>query len=187
VRTVAIPVPVIPELEAQIQLIGDLGPDSLVFPANKSTDGMRPFHTERSAGSGGRRLRTSKDCRKVCASMTCARPGHTLAATTGASTRELMARMGHASPPAALIYQHASANRDRAIAVRSRRVSLPAPLVPSALLRLPEVILDGDWQPFVCPRGGFSGRLVGRGLRSRRDPGPLTSHRRVTVSQVQLR
>lgn len=42
--------------------------------------------------------------------------GNTLAASTGASTKELMARMGHASPRAALIYQHATAERDRAIA-----------------------------------------------------------------------
>jgi integrase len=42
--------------------------------------------------------------------------GNTLAAATGASTRELMARMGHASAQAALIYQHATADRDRAIA-----------------------------------------------------------------------
>ena len=35
----------------------------------------------------------------------------TLAATTGATTRELMARMGHSSPRAALIYQHAAADR----------------------------------------------------------------------------
>ena len=42
--------------------------------------------------------------------------GNTLAAATGASTRELMVRMGHASPRAALIYQHASRERDHAIA-----------------------------------------------------------------------
>lgn len=42
--------------------------------------------------------------------------GNTLAAATGASTRELMARMGHASPRAALIYQHATRERDMAIA-----------------------------------------------------------------------
>jgi integrase len=42
--------------------------------------------------------------------------GNTLAATTGASTKELMARMGHASPRAALIYQHATSDRDQAIA-----------------------------------------------------------------------
>lgn len=40
----------------------------------------------------------------------------TLAARTGATTKELMARLGHASANAALIYQHASAERDRSIA-----------------------------------------------------------------------
>ncbi|MGX5182582.1 tyrosine-type recombinase/integrase [Streptomyces avermitilis] len=42
--------------------------------------------------------------------------GNTLAASTGASTRELMSRMGHSAARAALIYQHASADRDRLIA-----------------------------------------------------------------------
>jgi integrase len=42
--------------------------------------------------------------------------GNTMAAETGASTRELMERMGHDSSHAALIYQHGSARRDRAIA-----------------------------------------------------------------------
>lgn len=40
----------------------------------------------------------------------------TLAARTGATTKELMARLGHASPRAALIYQHATDDRDRRIA-----------------------------------------------------------------------
>ena len=40
----------------------------------------------------------------------------TLAATTGASTKELMRRAGHSSPAAALRYQHATEDRDRAIA-----------------------------------------------------------------------
>ena len=42
--------------------------------------------------------------------------GNTLAASSGASTRELMHRMGHASMRAALIYQHATSKRDREIA-----------------------------------------------------------------------
>ena len=42
--------------------------------------------------------------------------GNTLAASTGASLKELMTRMGHASPRAALIYQHASHERDKVIA-----------------------------------------------------------------------
>lgn len=40
----------------------------------------------------------------------------TLAASTGAGTKELMHRLGHASPRAALIYQHATRERDVAIA-----------------------------------------------------------------------
>jgi len=40
----------------------------------------------------------------------------TLAARTGATTKELMARLGHASPQAAMIYQHAASDRDRSIA-----------------------------------------------------------------------
>jgi len=50
--------------------------------------------------------------------------GNTLAASTGASTRELMARMGHASMQAALIYQHASPERDEAIARALSQIAL---------------------------------------------------------------
>lgn len=42
--------------------------------------------------------------------------GNTMSAATGASTRELMARMGHRSSRAALLYQHATQDRDDAIA-----------------------------------------------------------------------
>jgi integrase len=41
---------------------------------------------------------------------------NTITAAAGASTRELMERMGHASSDAALRYQHATRDRDRAIA-----------------------------------------------------------------------
>jgi integrase len=40
------------------------------------------------------------------------------AASAGASTRELMSRLGHASPAAALRYQHATVERDQVIAER---------------------------------------------------------------------
>ncbi|MFI6797171.1 tyrosine-type recombinase/integrase [Streptosporangium canum] len=42
--------------------------------------------------------------------------GNTLAAMTGASLKELMARMGHSSTKAAMIYLHTAKDRDRAIA-----------------------------------------------------------------------
>jgi Phage integrase family len=40
----------------------------------------------------------------------------TLAAATGATTKELMERMGHASPAVALRYQHVMADRQAALA-----------------------------------------------------------------------
>ena len=42
--------------------------------------------------------------------------GATLAAATGATTKELMRRLGHSSPAAALLYQHAADDRDAGIA-----------------------------------------------------------------------
>ena len=42
--------------------------------------------------------------------------GNTLAAATGASTKELMSRMGESSSRAALIHQHATQDRDAVIA-----------------------------------------------------------------------
>lgn len=54
--------------------------------------------------------------------------GNNLAASTGASTRELMHRMGHSSMRAALIYQHATSERDREIAAgMDRRIEKQDP------------------------------------------------------------
>ena len=49
--------------------------------------------------------------------------GATLAATAGASTRELMRRIGHASPTAALRYQHATDDRDSALAAALSQIA----------------------------------------------------------------
>lgn len=48
--------------------------------------------------------------------------GNTMAAAQGASLRELMERMGHSSPRAALIYLHATRERDEAIAAGMGKV-----------------------------------------------------------------
>ena len=115
-RTVALPAPVVDEMRAHLALVGNHGQDALVFPADKSTDGTRPFHAE-ALGRQWRKALVSVDGLPPGLVFHDLRhTGNTLAAGTGASTRELMARMGHASPRAALIYQHASAERDRAIA-----------------------------------------------------------------------
>jgi integrase len=55
----------------------------------------------------------------------------TLAAQTGASTKELMARLGHASPRASLIYQHAAEERERRIADQLDQLTEAlAPIIP---------------------------------------------------------
>jgi integrase len=41
-----------------------------------------------------------------------------LAAQQGATLKELMARLGHSTPAAAMVYQHAAAQRDKAIAAK---------------------------------------------------------------------
>ncbi len=48
--------------------------------------------------------------------------GNDLAARSGASTRELMNRMGHSTMAAALIYQHPTDERARQIAARLSEV-----------------------------------------------------------------
>jgi integrase len=56
--------------------------------------------------------------------------GATLAAAAGASTAELMHRLGHASPAAALIYQHARTERDSEIARALDALTSGATMVP---------------------------------------------------------
>jgi integrase len=54
----------------------------------------------------------------------------TLAAIGGATTRELMARLGHSSQQAAIRYQHATADRDAAIAEALAGMVTAAGLAP---------------------------------------------------------
>jgi integrase len=110
-RTVSIPPHIIPELANHLARYLGVDATSHVFTSPDGTLLRRSNFNRRmwqpaclEAGIKGFRFH---DLRHT---------GNTLAASTGASTRELMARMGHASPRAALIYQHATADRDRAVA-----------------------------------------------------------------------
>jgi integrase len=109
VRTVAIPAVLVPELEAHLGRWAAPGIDGWVFPGAKD----QPFRRASLYTAWRRATRATglehlhfHDLRHT---------GATLAAMTGATTKELMSRLGHASPRAALIYQHATAERDRAI------------------------------------------------------------------------
>jgi hypothetical protein len=56
--------------------------------------------------------------------------GNQFTANAGANPRELMARMGHDSPRAALIYMHSSDRRQRTLAdavAKAARADLPSP------------------------------------------------------------
>lgn len=109
-RTVHIPPHLIPEVEWHLEKYVRCVPDAMVFTGPRDGTVRRnnfngTWHRARAA-AGVPALRFH-DLRHLAA---------TLAATTGATTRELMASMGHASPRAALIYQHATRDRDMAIA-----------------------------------------------------------------------
>ena len=70
--------------------------------------------------------------------------GNTFAAQSGASLRDLMVRMGHDSPAAALIYQHSSRASDEAIAA-ALDAQLTARL--QAAETIPVTVLGPMWAP----------------------------------------
>ncbi len=108
-RVVSIPFALIDDLRQHLDRYAEPGPDGLVFVGPK--------------GGPLRRANWSARWNKVVAEVgldglhfhDLRHTGNTLAASTGASTRELMTRMGHSSSRAALIYQHASQDREMAI------------------------------------------------------------------------
>ena len=59
----------------------------------------------------------------------------TLSAQTGATTKEIMARLGHARARAAMVYQHATEDRDRLIAERLTAMAQQAGLATVTSLR----------------------------------------------------
>ena len=109
-RVVSIPEMLIPELVVHVERYVGAEPESLVFTGGRGAPIRRSYWGRvwrAAADSVGMHGFHFHDLRHT---------GNTLAAATGASTKELMARMGHASPRAALIYQHATRERDQAIA-----------------------------------------------------------------------
>jgi integrase len=109
-RTLTLPAPIIPELENHLAMYGQPGIDGLVFTGDKGGP-LRDHVWQTKWGRARRAVGLPNlhfhDLRHVA---------NTLTAASGASTRELMHRMGHSSAGAALRYQHATRDRDAAIA-----------------------------------------------------------------------
>ncbi len=112
VRTVALPPHLVPVVEDHLQhWVGPAPADFLFTGPNSAALYRATFNAawDRSCRAVGMAGFHFHDLRHT---------GNTLAAGTGASTKELMSRMGHASARAALLYQHASSERDVVIAER---------------------------------------------------------------------
>jgi integrase len=106
-RTISVPRPVMNALVRHLETFTALEPEALVIVGREgaclSRDALQGSW-ERARVAIGRPDLRLHDMRHT---------GLTLAASTGATTAELMHRAGHASAPAALRYQHASRDRDR--------------------------------------------------------------------------
>ncbi|KAA1243244.1 site-specific integrase [Mycobacterium simiae] len=110
VRDVAIPPHIIPQIEDHLSKFVGSKRDSLLFPAQHGSH-LQPStltrHWYKARKAAGRDDLRWHDLRHS---------GAVLAAATGASLAELMARLGHSTPQAAMRYQHAAQGRDREIA-----------------------------------------------------------------------
>lgn len=111
-RTVVVPRVVVDALDEHMTRFTGPAPDAPVFtgveggPLRRARLSQAWRDAVKATGApAGLRMH---DLRHHAATLTARMPGVT--------TRELMARIGHASPRAALIYQHATEERDRAIA-----------------------------------------------------------------------
>jgi integrase len=109
-RSVAIPSALIDEVAHHLDHYAQSGDDGYVFTGVKGGRLSQAVLTKQWTAArknvGVEHIRLH-DLRRLAG---------TLAASTGAGTKELMHRFGHASPRAALIYQHATRERDIAIA-----------------------------------------------------------------------
>ena len=128
VRDVTIPPHLVPIITDHLERFAQPGPSGLLFPADH---GGHLSQSTLNGKPGRRRIikgriineSSSGFCR---AREAAGRPdlrlhdlrhtGAVLAAQTGATLAELMARLGHSTPAAAMRYQHAARDRDKAIA-----------------------------------------------------------------------
>ena len=111
-RVVAFPTELVPIIEQHLEQYVPATPDSLVFTSREGLPLRRTKFRTHWADACERSEVTGLHFHDLRGS------GATWAATAGATVRELMSRLGHATPVVALRYQHATLERDRAIADR---------------------------------------------------------------------
>ena len=114
VRTVALPAFLIPELESHLAHFAAAGPNGQFFTGERS-EVLRKRAVDRNWNQARAAV---ADLPKNFHFHDLRHTANTITASTGASTAELMHRMGHASSAAALRYQHATQERDIEVARR---------------------------------------------------------------------
>lgn len=124
-RTLVLSTAILPDLDHHLHQWAGSGRDGLIFPEVLGRPlRLRVWQREwtRARRTVGLEHVHLHDLRHVAATMA--------ATTTEATMKELMHRLGHASPAAALRYQHATAKRDEAIADGIDRLLATADLRP---------------------------------------------------------
>lgn len=110
VRDIAVPPHLLPALKAHLSEHAQFGKDGLLFPSAKGENLTSATFYEswwKARDEAGLPTLRFHDLRHT---------GAVLAARSGATLAELMGRLGHSTPAAAMRYQHAAASRDQVIA-----------------------------------------------------------------------
>ncbi len=110
-RTIAVPAFLVAELEGHLEQYTAPQPEARVFRGERG--GSLRRHVVQKYWIAARSTTNLPDNFRL---HDLRHTANTLAAATGASTKELMHRMGHASSQAAIRYQHATRERDDALA-----------------------------------------------------------------------
>lgn len=130
-RDVAVPPHLLPALAAHLREYVAAGPDSLLFPA-KGGGHLAPSSLYRwwrpATAAAGRPDLRFHDLRHL---------GATMAAVAGATTAELMGRLGHSTASAAQRYQHVAADRDAVIAAALSDLATVTPITAARAARRP--------------------------------------------------
>ncbi|WP_293356016.1 site-specific integrase [Mycolicibacterium sp.] len=117
IRDVSVPPHIVPVLRGHLEQFVDDTPSALLFPADHGGH-MAPAtlyrHFYKARDRVGRPDLRWHDLRHT---------GADLAAVTGATLADLMGRLGHSTPAAAMRYQHASQARDRELAAKLSKLA----------------------------------------------------------------
>ena len=127
VRDVAIPPHLAVVMADHLKTHTQWGKDGLLFP---TTNGQQ-YRVETFHGSYWRKARAAAE-REDLRFHDLRHTGATLAAASGATLAELMARLGHSTVAAALAYQHAAQGSDKRIAAELSRIAEAAKLAAKA-------------------------------------------------------